>query len=71
MMLATQRNVGGYRPSPEEHARELRMAAILERLQDSNNINERRRLWDEYVELHGQRTPAMVAALERAKGLCR
>jgi hypothetical protein len=47
------------------------MAAVLTAFNTATSKRIKQDLWQQYSVLHGQRDPATVAAMERARGLCR
>lgn len=51
---------------------ERRLQAVRKRLAtivSDPDAPEKRRLWDEFVEIHNKRSSAAVARMERARGL--
>ena len=54
-----------------ESEHETRMAAVLAAFNSAPTKRLKQDYWNQYAALHQQRDPATVAAMERARGLCR
>ena len=58
-----------YQPTLDERNHESLMRALVARINEISDPAEKRRLWAEYTRLHEQRSPEMIAHLERERGL--
>lgn len=61
----------GFKPSPTDIENERRIKQIYDKFITSKNPEIKRVLWRKYAEAHARRSPAMVAHLEKQRGLYR